>query len=151
MLDAIRRFLADFTDEKRPASTSDDDLQLAAAALLFHVVAVDGVVSESERETLRLVLSRRFGLEPERVAALVRDAETADAEAIDFYSFTSVLKRRLDMKDRERIIAMMWELVYADGSVHELEDNVVWRVSELLDVPARTRVLLKKEIGGRDR
>jgi uncharacterized tellurite resistance protein B-like protein len=151
VLDAIRRFLADFTDEKRPASTSDDDLQLAAAALLFHVVAVDGVVSESERETLRLVLSRRFGLEPERVAALVRDAETADAEAIDFYSFTSVLKRRLDMKDRERIIAMMWELVYADGSVHELEDNVVWRVSELLDVPARTRVLLKKEIGGRDR
>jgi uncharacterized tellurite resistance protein B-like protein len=151
VLDAIRRFLADFTDEKRPASASDDDLQLAAAALLFHVVAVDGVVSESERETLKLVLSRRFGLEPERVAALVRDAETADAEAIDFYSFTSVLKRRLDMKDRERIIAMMWELVYADGSVHELEDNVVWRVSELLDVPARTRVLLKKEIGGRDR
>jgi uncharacterized tellurite resistance protein B-like protein len=151
VLDAIRRFLADFTDEKRPTSASDDDLQLAAAALLFHVVAVDGVVSESERETLKLVLSRRFGLEPERVAALVRDAETADAEAIDFYSFTSVLKRRLDMKDRERIIAMMWELVYADGSVHELEDNVVWRVSELLDVPARTRVLLKKEIGGRDR
>jgi uncharacterized tellurite resistance protein B-like protein len=60
-----------------------------------------------------------------------------------------VLKERLEIGDRERIVAMMWELVYADGTVHELEDNVVWRVSELLGVPARTRVLLKKEAGSR--
>jgi uncharacterized tellurite resistance protein B-like protein len=32
--------------------------------------------------------------------------------------------------------------------VHELEDNVVWRVAELLGVPPRQRVLLKKAMRG---
>lgn len=147
MLDAIKRFIADFAKDDPDRRVGADELQLAAAALLFHVIAVDGVVSPAECETLRLVLARRFNLDPDKVAELVKSAEAADAEAVDLYAFTSVLKRRLDLEDRERIVAMMWELVYADGSVHELEDNVVWRVAELLNVPSRTRVLLKREAG----
>ena len=41
---------------------------------------------------------------------------------------------------------MMWKLVYADGTVHEFEDNAVWRVAELLGVPAQTRIRLKKTV-----
>jgi uncharacterized tellurite resistance protein B-like protein len=151
VLDAIRHFLADLADPRERAPAGEDELQLAAAALLFHVVAVDGVISDEERATLRGVLARRFGLEPDQVGELLRAAESAEAEAVDLYAFTSVLKQRLDDKERERIVAMMWELVYADGSVHELEDNVVWRVSELLGVSARTRVLLKREASHRGR
>jgi uncharacterized tellurite resistance protein B-like protein len=148
VFDAIKQFLADVAAERNPAPAGDDELQLAAAALLFHVIAVDGVIDEDECEMLRRVLARRFGLDPGQVADLVRAAEAADAEAVDLYAFTSVLKRRLEPADRERIIAMMWELVYADGTVHELEDNAVWRVAELLGVPTRTRVLLRKEVSG---
>jgi uncharacterized tellurite resistance protein B-like protein len=147
VFDAIKRFIADFAQTDPAVPVGADELQVAAAALLFHVIAVDGVVSAAECETLRLVLARRFDLDAERVAELVKSAEAAEAEAVDLYTFTSVLKRRLELEDRERIVAMMWELVYADGNVHELEDNVVWRVAELLDVPSRTRVLLKKEAG----
>ena len=57
-----------------------------------------------------------------------------------------MLKRKLEAADRERIIEMMWKLVYADGSVHEFEDNVVWRVAELLGVPSQTRIRLKKTV-----
>ncbi|MEJ0097173.1 MAG: TerB family tellurite resistance protein [Bauldia sp.] len=149
MLAAIRKFLSDMADGDARPSLGEDELQLAAASLLFHVIAVDGVVTVEERETLTGLLTRRFDLAPADVGSLVKAAESADAEAVDLYAFTSVLRRRLEPADRERIIEMMWELVYADGSVHELEDNVVWRVAELLGVPARTRVLLKKEVGGR--
>lgn len=149
MLDAIRRFLADLADDRQRPPASEDELKLAAAALLFHVIAVDGVISDGERTTLKAVLARRFGLDPDQVGELLSAAQSADAEAVDLYAFTSVLKQRLDLAERERIVAMMWELVYADGSVHELEDNVVWRVSELLGVSARIRVLLKMEASGR--
>jgi uncharacterized tellurite resistance protein B-like protein len=40
----------------------------------------------------------------------------------------------------------MWKLVYADGTVHEFEDNAVWRVAELLGVPSQTRIALKKRV-----
>lgn len=146
MLSAIKRLLADVAGRGETVVIGEDELQLAAAALLFHVVAVDGVVSVEEREMLSSLLGRRFELDPAETQSLVKAAENADAEAVDLYGFTSVLKRKLEQADRERIIEMMWKLVYADGSVHEFEDNAVWRVAELLAVPSQTRIRLKKSV-----
>ena len=42
-----------------------------------------------------------------------------------------------------------WQLVFADGKVHEFEDNLIWRVAELLGVSARDRVLLRKMVASR--
>ena len=146
MLAAIKRFLTDATTRGETAAAGEDRIQLAAAALLFHVVAIDGVVADEERAMLIALLSRRFALDPAEAASLAKAGESADVEAVDLYGFTSVLKGTLDIGDRERIIEMMWKLVYADGSVHEFEDNAVWRVAELLGVPAQTRVRLKKTV-----
>lgn len=146
MLSAIKRLLADVAGRGETVVIGEDELQLAAAALLFHVVAVDGVVSVEEREMLSSLLGRRFELDPAETQSLVKAAENADAEAVDLYGFTSVLKRTLEQSDRERIIEMMWKLVYSDGSVHEFEDNAVWRVAELLAVPSQTRIRLKKSV-----
>ena len=147
MIDAIRRFFAEMTDasgDKGPIG--EEELRLAVAALLFHVIAVDGIASGDERAALASVLKQRFDLDPDATASLVEAAENAEAEAVDLYGFTSVLKARLDAADRERIVAMMWKLVFADGSVHEFEDNVVWRVAELIGVPSEARIRLKQAV-----
>jgi uncharacterized tellurite resistance protein B-like protein len=146
MIDAIRTFLSELTSGREERPFGGDDYRLAAAALLFHVIAVDGAVSTEEREALSAVLMRRFELDAEGATALVAAAETADKEAVDLYGFTSILKRRFDEPDRERIVEMMWKLVYADGNVHEFEDNVIWRVAELLGVPSQARIRLKRSV-----
>ena len=148
MLAAIRRFLAEMSGDGKKVAVGEDDIQLAAAALLFHVVAVDGIVSDGERAMLSDLLARRFALSAEDTKSLVTAAEGADAEAVDLYGFTSVLKRKLEAADRERVIEMMWKLVFADGSLHEFEDNVVWRVAELLGVSSQTRIRLKQSVRG---
>jgi uncharacterized tellurite resistance protein B-like protein len=146
LLAAIKRFLHEAGASRLPETPGSDPIQLAAAALLFHVVAIDGVVTDEERVLLTDLLSRRFGLSVDEAATLARKAEDADAEAVDLYGFTSVLKRTLDIGDRERIIEMMWKLGYADGAIHEFEDNAIWRVAELLAVPSATRVRLKQQV-----
>ncbi len=40
---------------------------------------------------------------------------------------------------------MLWDMAYADGTIHEFEENVVWRVAELLGVSSRERVNLKQD------
>ena len=144
MIAAIRRFLTDFSAGGDKAAVGEDELRLAAAALLFHVVAIDGTVSDDERVVLSDVLKHQFGLDPAEARSLVDTAKTADAEAVDLYGFTSVLKGRLEAADRERIVEMMWKLVFADGRIHEFEDNIVWRVAELLGVPSQARIRLKQ-------
>ena len=135
MLSAIKRFMADLAGPE-PLKFDEGDLRLAAAALLYHVTAVDGVVSDEERALLRSLLARRFELDTAETEALVEAAAAADSDAVDLYGFTSVLKRRLDQAERERIVEMMWKLVYSDGTLHEFEDNVIWRIAELLAVPS---------------
>jgi uncharacterized tellurite resistance protein B-like protein len=144
MLNSLRRFIADFANGGEDVAMGEDEIRLAAAALLFHVVAVDGVVSAEERSLLAELLKRRFDLGAADAATLVAQAETAEAEAIDLYSFTSILKQRLDIAERERVIAMMWKLGFADGKLHEFEDNAIWRVAELLGVSSDSRIRLKR-------
>jgi uncharacterized tellurite resistance protein B-like protein len=144
MLDSLRRFLTDFTARDDKATVGEDEVRLAAAALLFHVIAVDGVVGPEERTLLADLLKGRFDLDPGDSAALVAAAENAEAEAVDLYRFTSVLKQRLDIADRERVIGMMWKLGFADGRLHEFEDNAIWRVAELLGVSTQARIRLKQ-------
>lgn len=91
----------------------------------------------------------RFGLSRSEADELIDEARQRDLEAVDLYGFTSVLKRALDEEGRQRVIELMWEIVYADGGVHELEDNIVWRVAELLGVSARDRIRLRKRIESR--
>ncbi|BCP56053.1 hypothetical protein K32_46700 [Kaistia sp. 32K] len=144
MLSVFRNFLAELTGGGTDKGFGEDDHRLAAAALLHHVVAVDGEVTESERQRLHDLLQNRYGLDADATEDLMRAAEKADDEAVDFYRFTSVLKTRLDEIDREQIVAMMWDLVYADGRLTEFEDNVIWRVADLLGVSGRARLRLKK-------
>ena len=94
------------------------------------------------------LLAARYGLEPDGIDDLIEAAEAADKEAVDLYGFTSILKRRLDASERERIVEMMWQLVFADGKVHEFEDNLIWRVAELLGVSSQTRIRLKQAARG---
>ena len=146
MLSAFKQFLSDLTGEKQPEPMGEERYRLAAAALLFHVIAIDGEVSAEEKAKLHDILKHRFALDDDDVEELMAEAEAADKEAVDLYGFTSVLKQQLDVKDRERIVGMMWELVFADGNVHEFEDNLVWRAAELLGVSSQARIRLKQSL-----
>lgn len=125
---------------------AEEEIQLAAAALLVHATVVDGNIDKREGEVLRNVLERRFDLERSEASQLVKDASEREAEAVDLYGFTSVLTRRLDREGRMKIVEMLWEVVVADGVIHEFESNLVWRAAELLGVTSRDRVLLRKRV-----
>ena len=73
-------------------------------------------------------------------------ALAADRDAVDLYRFTSVINHALDDEGRRRIVEMMFEAAYVDGKLTEFEDNVVWRASELLNVPARERVNIRRSV-----
>lgn len=147
MLDALRSFFESLAPSSRPDFEATDP-RVAAAALLVHAVAVDGAVSERERRAILDVLGRRFSLGEAEAAALLAEAKARDDEAVDLYGFTSRLKRELDEDGRRRVVEMLWEVVYADGTAHEFEDNLVWRVAELLGVSPRERLDMRRKIAG---
>ncbi|WP_342640382.1 TerB family tellurite resistance protein [Rhodoligotrophos ferricapiens] len=123
---------------------SDQALELAMAALLVRASVIDDVINEAEFARIEEVLTRRFGLSQEAVRTLIEEARHAEAEAIDLYRFTRVVTDHLDQEGRKVFIGMLWEVVLADGRIDPYEENLVWRVAELIGVSTRDRVTLRK-------
>jgi uncharacterized tellurite resistance protein B-like protein len=147
MFESLKSFVSDFVGgEKHPSQFADNDYRLAAVALLVHAAAIDGDMSQSERDKLHSVVKRRFGLDDALTDELIDKATQAENEAVDLYHFTSLLNRTLDEAGRARVIEMMWEIVYADGRRDELEDNLLWRAADLLGVSPRERIELRQRI-----
>jgi uncharacterized tellurite resistance protein B-like protein len=145
MLATLKTFIDELTgDAPSKRQFEAADYRLAAAALLVHLASIDGEFDEGERAYLQRTVETRFGLDPAAAGELIDAAWQSEREAVDLYRFTNVLKRSLDEGGRRQVVAMLWEMAYADGTVHEFEENVVWRVAELLGVSTRDRVGLRQ-------
>jgi uncharacterized tellurite resistance protein B-like protein len=141
MFDAISRL---FTGQSEPRSLIIEP-RLAVAALLVHLAAVDGEVSAAERVAVTGTLMDYYGLSEDEVDRLVAEATRRDAESVDFYRFTSAIASLPD-EEKIEIIRMMWQVVFADKENHELEDNMVWRIAELIHVSSRDRTILRNQM-----
>ena len=149
MFESFKSFITEFVDgEKHPDQFAEDDYRLAAAAMLVHTAAIDGEMSQSERDKLHAVIKQRFALDDATTDELITKATAAEHESVDLYHFTHQLNRALDDDGRVKIVEMMWEIVYADGQRDELEDNLIWRAADLLGVSAHERIALRRRVGG---
>jgi uncharacterized tellurite resistance protein B-like protein len=146
MFDNLRHFLAEFSSGAAPREFCEDDYRLAAVALLVHLAEADGAIDGAEKMRLREIIECSFGLDDHATARLIATAENSDREAVDFFHFTNVLKRALDEDGRLKIVEMMWEVAFADGHVQELEENIVWRIAELLGISSRDRIMLRRRV-----
>jgi uncharacterized tellurite resistance protein B-like protein len=98
---------------------------------------------------MKEVLAEAYGISGDELDRLVVAGGEADEDAVDLYAFTSVLKRHLDEKARIEFIGLMWEIVFADDELHELEDHTLWRIAELIGVDRRDRILERQKAQAR--
>lgn len=139
MFESLKRLLGDLGEMARHGRPGvrqfdEEDHRVAAAALLVHVADSDGEIRETEQERLRAVVAERFGLDAASAAQLIREALWSEHEAVSVDHFVNILRRALDADGRLRLIAMMWDVVYADGDAGETEDATLWRIAGMLGV-----------------
>lgn len=146
MLKSLSSFFDSFKDREEGAGLDEDEVTLATAVLLFHAVTIDGTVREEEMGRLKPLLMSHFQLGEPELNRLLTLAQQQEKQAVDIYRFTSVLRDKLSLNEKHKIIAMMWRLVYADNELAPLEDNLLWRTAELLAVPPRDRMELKRMV-----
>ena len=146
MLKKLSSLIEQLAHPQGESSLGEADLRIASAALLVHTLAIDGEITEAESKQLHEALAEHFDLSPEEVRQLIGAAERRERDAVDIYKFTSVLRDNLPIERKRDIIAIMWRLVFADGKLDPVEDNLIWRTAELLAVPARDRMQLKQMV-----
>ena len=99
-------------EDERAGNLREDELRLAAAALLIHASMIDGHVDPEETKKLKALLQSRFAIDDDELRKTLKEAEAWEHDSVDLYSFTSVLCRGLDQDGRQRIVEMLWEIVW---------------------------------------
>lgn len=149
MFERLQNFLASLSGDDKPAFDADDP-RVAVMALCIQVMEADGKVLDVEKKALRARFREFYGGVGEaELDALVAAGSDAESEAIDFFRFTSELKRQLTEEQRIGLIGLLWEIVYADGDRSEMEDHAIWRIADLLGVSGRERIMKRQEVAGR--
>ena len=138
MLDKIKSF---FFREMSPPEEGDADasaqeLRVAGCALLLEVAYADDYFSSAEREHLRSLVKRHFGLPKEAVDELITLAEDERRKAVDLWSFTTLVRENYSLGQKMVLAEAMWGLVLADGELAGREDYLMRKISGLLGLKA---------------
>lgn len=149
MLDRLQAFFQSVMQDRPKAVFAPDDPRIAVAALCLQVMEADGVVRDAERTKLREILKEQYELDDTALDALIAAGQDAESEAVDYYRFTTELKRQLNEEQRQQLVGLLWDIVYADGNRSEMEDHAIWRVADLLGVSARERIIQRQEAAER--
>lgn len=131
------------------AGPADDALRLAIAALMVEAATLDGSFDESERARLLGLLARRFEVDPVQAQTLLAEAQAAQAQAAGLESMTRTIKNALDHDQRVEVLEMLWEIVYADGRLHDYEANLLRRLAGLVYVSDQDSGAARKRVVAR--
>jgi len=133
-----------FGEQPDSSHLSGQDAEVAIASLLVRLARADDHYGEVERHRIDQVLARRQGLGPAEAAERRTAAEMIEAEAPDTVRFTRTIKDRVELQDRQDIIAALWEIAFADGSSSADEESLVRLVAGLLGVNDRDSALARQ-------
>ncbi len=110
----------------------DHDIQVCVAALFYHMIAIDGVVTDDERQQLHSLLQERYDLDETQLEQLTLDGEENDRQSAGLFPFTVILNRQLNAAERQTVFDQLHHLAMADGELHELEQGMLDHVKVLL-------------------
>ncbi len=140
------QFLRDLFAREAPRRHGAHELHVAAGALLIEAALLDGHFDARERDAIGKVLRERFSLAEDEVAELMAAAEARAGESTQLFEFTRVIARHFAEAERIELIEMLCEVMYADGTLHDLEAGMLRHLGQLLYVTDRDRGEARKRV-----
>ena len=139
MLTAIRRFFEESLDpsakdSRHSRARRSDPLALATAALMIEVMRVESGDDPTAFARITAALEEIFGLPHTEIEELIGLAEQELADATDLYQFTRLINQHWGQTERIKLIRNMWQVAWADGTVHHYEEHLIRRIADLIHV-----------------
>jgi uncharacterized tellurite resistance protein B-like protein len=124
----------------------EQQLNISVAALLFEIAASDFEQAPDEKAEILSAIEQHFHLGEQAARELMRLGEREHAESTDYFQFTSLINKHYSAEQKVRLIESLWRVAFADQKLHQYEEHVIRRLSELLYVPHSDFIAAKLRI-----
>jgi len=134
MLDRLKAFFRNPTGYHTPLPEAD--ASHAMGALLVRAAKADHAYVFEEIAAIDHVLAKRHGLNPVKAAKMRAECEVLEKAIPEDQDVTVILNSAIGTTEKEAVLIALWEIVYADGYKHEIEDALLHRVEDMLGITA---------------
>lgn len=137
MIERLKSLLFDREKTQATGLKGQEDLHVAAAALMLEAAHLDGSLDPVEKERIQHIVSKRFDLSTEDTAAIIENAERKARDSNDIYGYLRVLLSHFEHDQQVELVEMLWDVICVDGEIHDHEANLVRRVTGMTGVSDR--------------
>ena len=108
-----------------------NDLHLLCG-LMVEAASIDGLVDQQEVNKISKVLIEIFCEDPNAVEIELQKCLNELGEHKSLHYFTSKINQTFEDKKKLLLLEILWEIILADGKIHDFESNLIRRLSGLL-------------------
>jgi len=135
MLKKIQIFFEkNFIMDSSLAVPVEQQLNLAAAALMIEMILQDDQIDESEVVAVKSTLTKQFNLSVAEAQNLYELAEAEKHQATDYHQFTSLIAEHYTRPQKIQLIESLWRVAFADNVLDKYEEHMVRKISDLIHV-----------------
>tara|TARA_B100001287_G_scaffold6026_1_gene4631 strand:+ start:6904 stop:7317 length:414 start_codon:yes stop_codon:yes gene_type:complete len=131
--------------KKNPATEKlkADDIKLYGLRLLIHMAIADGILDSSERKELARFINVNFD---ESEITFTLDEEISNVEnSSSFFEEISKINSEFDEKAKINLLKEIWRVIIADCEINPYEENLFYRIGELIKVKRSKLNLIKSK------
>ena len=130
-----------------------EDLKLLCG-IMVEAANSDGKIEDDEVKKISYILTDVFKENSQEADKALKEALSKKNEPNSLFFYTSKINKTFSDEKKLLLIETLWEVILADGKIHDFESNLIRRLAGLIYISdvncgnARKRALIKIENKG---
>ena len=130
---------------KKEKKESLNNKNVLITALLVHGAKIDENYTDKEKKIIKEALINLENINSDQAEELMKLAEKKEEESNHMLEYTREIKK-YPMEFRLKIIEIVWEIVYSDGTSDSYESNLIRRICGLLYVASKDSGIIRTKV-----
>ena len=120
-----------FQKNQNTGETDSIDELTILCGLMIEAANTDGNVSQDEVNKISFVLTEIFKEDPLEVKKVLTKTLKYKDEPTSLQFYTYKINKSFDIEKKLLLIETLWEIILADGEIHDFESNLIRRLAGL--------------------
>jgi uncharacterized tellurite resistance protein B-like protein len=115
-----------------------------ALRLMFEIAISDGKLDSAELKMIRR-RANKIASEDVKASTIIKKIIDESTESVSFYPYVKKINETHSNEEKKQLLKVLWELVTADSVIDAYEENLYFKIAELIKIKRSTANQIKQK------
>ena len=113
--------------------------------LMFEIAISDGRLDDAELKMIRK-RANKIASEDMKASTIIKQIIDESQESVSFYPTVKKINDTRSNEEKKELLKVLWELVTADSVIDPYEENLYFKIAELIKIKRSSANQIKQQI-----